>query len=374
MEIGVFFIAAALVIFVLGFINGNKKVVQRIELREKQVSSLINELGDVRQENTLLQEKLKKQIEKMAKFSLVFSSFKKEVKDQATEGGIRRVSDNPIVSPETPDGQINILFPQAKAMPLQEENRLMNVLIAGHHQKLTDTIMLVMLDREKQKITLFSIPRDLFVNGRKINEYYFSYGALELVKQIEEITDLEVNHYVVVSMEAFEKLISTLGGIDLDVEKPLYDALYPTDQNGYQTFSMATGRQHMDGAMALKFARSRTGTSDFDRAARQQKIVNAIFKQVKTMNFLKDLAVTKQLYEAIGSLFETNLGFLDLLLFYEQFQNAEIYGGNVLSTSNYLTASRNLQGQYILLPKKEDFSEIKRFVRELSSHGSTVSP
>lgn len=365
LEIGVFFVALAMLISLLGLATWNKKIVQKVELREKRVSSFIEELGVVRQENIHLQEKLENQAKNIHKFVSVLQASKEDGKEESggsVETGCHGeqcqdvTSQSDIFQPR--------LAPPEKAPPSLPSSQA-HILIAGHHQKLTDTMIVASFDRDRQKVNLLSIPRDLSVNGRKLNEYYFSYGPIELKNQIEKVTDLEISHYVVISMEAFQKLIDALQGIDIEVEKPLSDSLFPNDRGGVEPFSISAGKHHMDGVLALKYARSRTGTSDFDRASRQQKIIEAVFRKAKEMNFLKDLALTKKVYESIGSLFETNLGFLDMLLFMEQFQNANLQTGNVLSTSNVLLPSRNLQSQYILLPRKGDFSEIHKFIQEL---------
>jgi len=83
----------------------------------------------------------------------------------------------------------------------------------------------------------------------------------------------EITHYVLIDFDGFRRLIDAVGGIDIDVPKRLYDASYPTRNWGYTVVDIPAGLQHFDGDKALKYARSRYSTSDFDRSKRQQLIL-----------------------------------------------------------------------------------------------------
>ncbi|MBU2595702.1 LCP family protein, partial [Patescibacteria group bacterium] len=170
------------------------------------------------------------------------------------------------------DGRINIL--------------LLGIGGPGHDgADLTDTMMVVSVDPINKTVAMLSIPRDLWVkipgNGEsKINAVH-SYGEQNkkkfgdgptVSKQIvSQILDLPIHYYARMDFEGFKKLVDQVGGIEIKVEKDIVDPYYPDDRTGKNiTYRVREGEQHMDGAQALKYARSRYTTSDFDRARRQQ--------------------------------------------------------------------------------------------------------
>lgn len=100
-----------------------------------------------------------------------------------------------------------------------------NVLVIGVAKNLSDTIMLASYDMEKDKVDIFSIPRDTYYprNGykhaaqKKINAVYGSEGADGLVKAVEDITSLDVNYYIKFDYEAVKAVVDGIGGIEVEV-------------------------------------------------------------------------------------------------------------------------------------------------------------
>mgnify|MGYP001027917293 CR=1 FL=1 len=160
----------------------------------------------------------------------------------------------------------------------------------------TDTIILLSYNHEKHHTSLFSIPRDFFVEvpnqGRytKINGIYaigemIEQGTgLDFLKSIvEEITNQEIQYYGMVNLAGFKDLIDTVDGIEVDVENTFTDYRYPTEgaEHRYETITFQEGLQTMNGSTALKFVRSRHSMdnaegSDFARARRQQRVISAL--------------------------------------------------------------------------------------------------
>ena len=160
----------------------------------------------------------------------------------------------------------------------------------------TDTIMLLSYNHEKHHTSLFSIPRDFFVEvpnqGRytKINGIYAIGEIMEkdsgldfLKGVVEEITNQEIQYYGMVNLAGFKDLIDTVGGIDVEVENTFTDYRYPMEnvEHKYETISFQEGLETMDGSTALKFVRSRHSMdnsegSDFARARRQQRVISAL--------------------------------------------------------------------------------------------------
>lgn len=179
---------------------------------------------------------------------------------------------------------------------------------------LTDTIILASLDDGNKTVTMLSIPRDLWIKDKvvgnsKINEVYpnakdhykkinkipkktedptSNKQAMEHLRtKIEEILGIPIHYYVSVNFDAFIDIIDAVGGVDINVEKAIYDPLYPKYGTvDYEIFSMPKGLQHLNGKTALKYARSRETTSDFDRSKRQQQLIMAIKESALKANIL----------------------------------------------------------------------------------------
>ena len=141
----------------------------------------------------------------------------------------------------------------------------------------TDTIIVFHIGRWGEKDTLISIPRDtrVYLEGygwNKINAAYV-YGGEKMIKQeINELTGIEINRYMLINFDGFKRIIDILGGVDIVVDEPLHDPLSGAD--------FEPGTYHMDGQQALSFARCRaTAKADLDRVDRQKYLINEIIKQ-----------------------------------------------------------------------------------------------
>ncbi len=163
----------------------------------------------------------------------------------------------------------------------------------------TDSIIFASFNHDTKNITLVSIPRDFYVSlpdefwFKKINSFY-SYGeeleegsGLSLLQtKVEELVGEEIQYYAMIDLKGFVNLIDSLDGTYINVENSFTDYMYPADNNvGYQTVTFTAGPQTMDGDIALKYARSRHSMdngegSDFARARRQQKVLEALKKKV----------------------------------------------------------------------------------------------
>ena len=159
------------------------------------------------------------------------------------------VSQKMSLNQNQPDGDslkaiVSSLMPN-NHIPLRgEADGRINILmlgIAGKNkpgQNLTDTIMVMSIDTKDKKIALLSIPRDLYVNvpgtnySTKINSIY-QYGldqnkGSDLIKQtVEDVLDIPIHYSVILDFDGFTKIIDDLGGVNVVVERDMYDARYP---------------------------------------------------------------------------------------------------------------------------------------------------
>ena len=165
----------------------------------------------------------------------------------------------------------------------------------------TDTIMVVTLDPDTRAAGILSIPRDLQLDipgyGQDRINTANVYGSLQgdpdggpalLEATVEGNFGIPIDGYLMIDFRAFQTIVDTLGGIDVDVPQRLYDTRYPDPKPGdpyaYKTIQFEPGLQHMNGSQALEYARSRMSTSDFDRAKRQQLVLLAIRKRALSLS------------------------------------------------------------------------------------------
>jgi len=205
---------------------------------------------------------------------------------------------------------------------LKESNGLTNILIVGIDTRArgsrllnTDTIILAMYNHKYNEVAMMSFPRDLNINYPntpsfgKINATY-AYGemrksgsGIEYLKQlIESITGRKIHYHVMVDLKGFTTIVDLLGGVDVNVDTA-FSGDYPTESYGWITVNFKKGMNHMNGARALQYARIRYAypyveASDFARARRQQKVIQAVIdKAVKT----ETLHNTKKVFEIMGT-------------------------------------------------------------------------
>jgi polyisoprenyl-teichoic acid--peptidoglycan teichoic acid transferase len=156
----------------------------------------------------------------------------------------------------------------------------------------SDSILLVRTDPKRHRLSYLSIPRDLRVEipgygANKVNAAYQLGGPALTMKTVGALTGLQPNHVVVVDFEDFRTVIDALGGVEIDVPKPIvsnrFDCPYATEARcgEWQGWRFAKGKQVMDGRRALIYSRVREnrldpGENDLTRGARQQAVVEAM--------------------------------------------------------------------------------------------------
>lgn len=251
---------------------------------------------------------------------------------------------------------------------------------------LTDTIMIASIEQKTKRVGLVSVPRDLAApipgyGWRKINhanalgeEGGRGQGA-ELAKSVlSELLDLPIHYYLRVDFAGFKKLIDDLGGIDVYADHSFTDTSFPTGQNGdVTTVSFEKGWQQMDGERALQFARSRLGGSgegsDFARARRQQKILQAVKEKVFSLGTLRSPAKINAVLDGLRDHVTTNFTTWEMISAARlaSSMNADKVVTAVLDDSpeGLLTAIVGLDGAYLLAPKNNDWEAVRNLVRNI---------
>ena len=191
-------------------------------------------------------------------------------------GGVGRVNAGTAGTP--PSGPLNILVAgvdrRAGLTPAQEAE-----LHVGHDVSAnSDTMMLVHVSADHNKVTVVSLPRDSWVNipghsMNKINAAYGLGGPKLMVQTVEQATGVTIDNYIEVNFLGFVKVIDALGGVDICLPQAVSDP----DSGLFLT----AGKHHVDGITALKYARDRHSfaTEDLARIDNQQQLLASLLNE-----------------------------------------------------------------------------------------------
>ncbi len=283
---------------------------------------------------------------------------------------------------QVPTADPNMLFPTAAPPPAEiyEGPDVTTFLLIGSDQRTgasfrTDTMIVAILRPKDNQVSLISIPRDLWVyipgwEMQRINtayeqgelEDYAGGGAALLKDTIQYNLGLQIDHTAMVDFDGFRKIVNTLGGIEVPVACAYTDwrlkdpNLDQNDPNNWYLYTTPTGILHMDGDLALWYARSRSKSNDFDRGRRQQEVIRAIFARAMSTGTLSKIP---QLYGDLNSLVTTDLGLTDILklaTLAPRFTNANIRSYYIRPpvVSSWITPG----GAYVLLPDQTAMSAL----------------
>lgn len=269
------------------------------------------------------------------------------------------------------DGRINIL--------------LLGVGGSGHDgPELTDSILVVSFQPSTNQVGILSIPRDLTVEipgygHRKIN-HANAYGEMQkkgsgidlATEVIESVIDQEIHYAVKADFNGFEQFIDAIGGVDVYVERTFTDPMYPTHNYLYKTVTFKEGWEKMDGKTALMYTRSRHGNngegSDFARAKRQQNILTAVKDKVLTPATLLNPAKLNKMVDTVRTNVHTDMTVWEMIKLAKYAPNISKDQINhyVLDTSpGSPLYSSNINGAYVILPKKDDWSEVRSIAENI---------
>jgi LCP family protein required for cell wall assembly len=211
--------------------------------------------------------------------------------------------------------------PANPSLPPGDGKGRLNVLLIGSDRRPnegsynTDTLIVASVDPASGQVAMFSLPRDttgIPLAGparsffgttwtRKINALFqqararpdiFPGGKLSGYQALKDtlgaLYGLPIQYFVEVDFGGFTRVVDALGGVTVNVQIPVMDDYYPGDKGALRVY-IPTGVQHMSGAQALIYARTRHGSSDFDRASRQQRVILSLRQQADFATLLQRL-------------------------------------------------------------------------------------
>ena len=236
----------------------------------------------------------------------------------------------------------------------------------------TDSMIIFSIDPATRSIGILSVPRDLYVDIptdtvvrssyglQRINSAFVigelarpGYGPKLAMQTVQYNLGMRINDYVVFEFSTVINAVDAVGGIDINVPYAIYDPEYPNMYFGYDPLSIPAGPTHMNGTLALKYARTRHQTSDFDRAKRQQQVILAVRDKILNLNLAPGLlGHAPELWKQFSDTTHSDLAFeqlLQLAMYAKDIPKENIHQG-VLDYS-YVTPVM-WQGASVLVPER----------------------
>lgn len=227
----------------------------------------------------------------------------------------------------------------------------------------TDSMMILSIDPAEKSASILSVPRDLYVvipgRGRDRINTAFVYGsagnnpaggAALAMQTVEYNLGVPISHYILVDFSAVIQGIDTLGGIDINVPVTINDPTYPNMYYGYDPLFIPAGFQHMDGTLALKYARTRHVDNDFGRAQRQQQVILAAREKALSLGITNLLAKAPVFYQQLEQGIRTDLSLDQILRLAKTASEVPIEGirSDVLDF-DYVSSYRTETGAQVLV-------------------------
>ena len=225
-----------------------------------------------------------------------------------------------------------------------DETGATNILLFGQGNEdhdgidLTDTIMVASIGHSggKPNAVLLSLPRDLYflhpekMEAGRLNTFWRDHritlqregksreeasilALKEVAKEVGIALNIPMHYAVKVDFTAFEDIVDAFGGVDITVPEAIDDLEYPGPNFTFEPFHIKAGLQHMDGATALKYARTRHASSDFDRSARQQVILQALSEKAKASGLLTKPRKISELLSILSEHMESDLSLREMI-------------------------------------------------------------
>lgn len=244
----------------------------------------------------------------------------------------------------------------------------------------TDTMMLLNINPARKSVGLLSLPRDLWVEipdfgGARINQANFigdgnAYpgggGPALAMETVAANFGLRVDKYLLVNFDVFTAIVDILApdGVLVNVREWIDDPDYPDDRYGTIHVQFEPGEQRMDAETLLQYARTRaTEGGDFDRARRQQQVLDAVRAEVLSAGGIVNFASHAfTLWDALQGNYRTNLELNEIIALLNLAGEIEREDIRYRVIDNfYAYPGLSPQGDQVLYP---DFAAIRDLIQE----------
>lgn len=289
---------------------------------------------------------------------------------------------------------------QSTENPYQDKDKL-NFIILGLDERndaleqteTTDTIIFASLNLTDYKVSLISIPRDLWFYdlNAKVNQIYpisleqedkFSF----IKDKFSQLIGQNIDHVVILTTDNLINFVNLIGGVDVTLEAGFIDNQYPNQayiddpESGapiYKTVEFPAGEIHLDESNVTEFVRSRhggetaaQGGTDLARIQRQQLLIQAILDKIKTGNFISHPSqifdyyrfwnenISKDIsdFQALQLLTKIGEGLGKISL-----NKLEITVGNSAKDGLIYHPTTFINKQWVFIPADKDYQSFKQF-------------
>jgi len=290
---------------------------------------------------------------------------------------------------------------------------------------LSDTIEVLSIEPKTNKVSMISIPRDLYVDNSaagyktKINAVHAlgeqkgqGQGMTYMEQAVGDVTGLPIHYAVTINFDAFKQMLTALGGITITLDKPFEEsaqfnqphvcdgntfttptgkfeykyhsystirkivAQYPLCTNSHPEcngdFKLAAGQQTLNAEQALCYARSRETSNDFERAKRQQQVIQAVKDKLLSMGTLTDFTKLNGILNSLGDNVKTDMQAWELKRLYDlhnQMKDYTMYQRVIDSTDDpdvgLVYGVKDPTAGDILLPKGDNYDKIRALFQNI---------
>ncbi len=257
---------------------------------------------------------------------------------------------------------------------------------------LTDSIMVLSFGHKTKKLTLISLPRDIWSDTLKdkVNSaYHYGEekklgGGLVLAKVVaEDVVGIPIHYGLVIDFSGFRRVIDDVGGLEIAVTKGFTDPNFPIEGKEeelcdgdikfrcrFETIHFDAGRQHMDGTTALQYVRSRHGEgeegSDFARSRRQQEVILALKEKLTSPATWLRFGKKTSLLQSLDGATDTDMKPGELLTFGKLAFNVAERSIQRMSIEDQFTTPPlwMYAGKYVLVPK-DNIEKIHEYIKSI---------
>jgi len=221
--------------------------------------------------------------------------------DRLVGKGKQRVGN---LAPVASGAPVNILLVGSDSRDGLSKRELGKIQTTAVDGRRTDTIIVLHISPGREKAVMVSIPRDLRadVGGQtnRINAAFSLGGPDLMVKTVQEVTGLPIQHYAEIDFAGFLKVVDAVGGVRLcnRTDRTLDDR--------FANLHMPPGCQQMNGIQALAFVRARHIDSDFGRIGRQQEFLRAVMDKVASKGNLVNLPKLLRIADIVSAHVKTD--------------------------------------------------------------------
>lgn len=255
------------------------------------------------------------------------------------------------------NGQISKKLQQGKPVSVLAMGTDVGALNRGNKGGNTDSMELFTINPKKKTITMTSIPRDILVRVNtsegadyvKLNAAYSIGGPKQTVKQVKELLGVPIDYYAVINMGVLEKVVNSVGGVT--VNNPFAFT--------YEGHHFKKGKQHLNGANALKYSRMRYDdpNNDYGRQKRQQQVLESVIKTFKSSG---SISAANKILDAVGDGVKTNIPIDDIATLYGNYHGAM----ENVKTYHFQGQDATIDGVSFQIASPKEINRVSKLVRK----------